>query len=129
MLSDGNKDGKKIQVQHPFLHISLPLLLHDYSVKLPSSRFMKEMSYVVTKKKCCLCSCSIFFFWLSIPLIFTLLAASISHFLTAAIKFSCFSFNEIRPPLFISLSLTFSRSFIHVSEDKNLVNKKTRLCH
>ena len=70
-----------------------------------------------------------FFFWLSIPLIFTLLAASISHFLTAAIKFSCFSFNEIRPPLFISLSLTFSRSFIHVSEDKNLVNKKTRLCH
>ena len=70
-----------------------------------------------------------FFFWLSIPLIFTLLAASISHFLTAAIKFSCFSFNEIRPPSFISLSLTFSRSFIHVSEDKNLVNKKTRLCH
>ena len=70
-----------------------------------------------------------FFFWLSIPLIFTLLAASISHFLTAAIKFSCFSFNEIRPPLFISLSLTFSRSFIHVIEDKNLVNKKTRLCH
>ena len=29
------------------------------------------------------------------PLIFTLVAASISHFLTAAIKFSCFSSNEI----------------------------------
>ena len=116
MLSDGNKDGKKNQVQHPFLYISLPLLLHDYSVKLPSSRFMKEMSYVVTKKKkCCLCSCSIFLFWLSIPLIFTLLAASISHFLTAAIKFSCFSFNEIRPPLFISLSLSLFHDLLSTS--------------
>ena len=44
-------------------------------------------------------------FWHLIPLVFTLLAARISHFLTAAIKFSCFSFNEIRPPSFISLSL------------------------
>ena len=32
----------------------------------------------------------------SLPLILTLLAASISHFLTAAMKFSCFSSHEIR---------------------------------
>ena len=31
----------------------------------------------------------------SLPLIFTLQATSISHFLTAAIKFSCYSSNEI----------------------------------
>ena len=39
-----------------------------------------------------MCSCSLFF---SLPLIFTLVAASISHFLTAAIKFSCYSSNDI----------------------------------
>ena len=36
-----------------------------------------------------------FFFFFSLPFIFTLVAASISHFLTAAIKFSCFSSKEI----------------------------------
>ena len=35
------------------------------------------------------------FTFLALPLIFTLVAASISHFLTAAIKFSCYSSNEI----------------------------------
>ena len=38
-------------------------------------------------------SCSFFSF--SLPLIFTLVVASISHFLTSAIKFSCFPSNEI----------------------------------
>ena len=56
-----------------------------------------------------------FFFWLSISLIFTLLAASISHFLTAAIKFLCFSFNEIRSPLFISLSLLLFHDLLSTS--------------
>ena len=54
-----------------------------YNVKLPVTRFMEEMLYVLR----------LTFF--SPPLIFTLVAASISHFLTAAIKFSCFSSNEI----------------------------------
>ena len=106
---------KKIKSSTLFLHISWPLLLHDYSVKLPSSRFMKEMSYVVTKKNVACVPVRFFFFWLSIPLIFTLLAASISHFLTAAIKFSCFSFNEIRPPLFISLSLSLFHDLLSTS--------------
>ena len=48
-------------------------------------------------------SCSLF---LS-PLFFTLVTASISHFLTAAIKFSCYSSNEIGL-LCLSLALAFS---------------------
>ena len=48
------------------------------------------------------------------------LAASISHFLTAAMKFSCFSSNEIRLPS--------SFSVIHVSVNiKNNVEKGTTL--
>ena len=44
----------------------------------------------------------------SLPLIFTLLAASISHFRTAAMTFSCFSCNEIRLLCLQSLALTLS---------------------
>ena len=48
------------------------------------------------------------------------LAANISHFLTAAMKFSCFSSNEIRLPS--------SFSVIHVSLNiKNNVEKDTTL--
>ena len=50
--------------------------------------------------KCCMWFCSLFF---SLPLIFTLVPASISHFLTAAIKFSCYSSNEIGLLCFLSL--------------------------
>ena len=49
-----------------------------------------------------------FAFIFSLPLIFTLLAAGISHFLTAAMKFSCFSSNEIRVLCFQSLALALS---------------------
>ena len=47
-------------------------------------------------------------FYSSLPLISTFLAASISHFLTAAFKFSCFSSNEIDLLCFLSLSLALS---------------------
>ena len=69
---------------------------------------------------CCLCSCSLLFF--SLPLIFTLLAASVSHLLNAAMKFSFF-FQRNSSPLFL---ITCSSSFyvIHVSVDM----KQTRLC-
>ena len=66
-------------------------------------RFMEEM----------LCSCSLCF---SLPLIFTLVNATISHFLTAAIKFSRFSSKEIglRCFLFLALALSqLSTLFIH----------------
>ena len=46
---------------------------------------------------------------LLLPLIFTLVTASISHFLTAAIKFSCYFSNEIVSfVFFISGSGSFS---------------------
>ena len=46
----------------------------------------------------------------SLPLIFPLVTASISHFLTAAIKLSCFSSKEIGVPcFFISRFRSFSR--------------------
>ena len=45
---------------------------------------MEEMLYVF-----------LFTFFFSLSLSFTLVAASISHFLTAAKKFSCYSSNEI----------------------------------
>ena len=51
-----------------------------------------------------MCSCSLF----SLPLIFTVVAISISHFLTAAIKLSCFSSNEIGTPCFLFLALALS---------------------
>ena len=44
---------------------------------------MEEMLYVVL------------FNFFSLPLIFTMVTASISHFLTAAIKFLCYSSNGI----------------------------------
>ena len=52
------------------------------------------------------------FAFFSLPLIFTLSAARISHTLIAGVKFSCFSFNEIRFLFFISRSISFS--VIHV---------------
>ena len=50
----------------------------------------------------------LFTFIFSLPLIFTLVAASISHFLTAAIKFSRFSSKKRSPLFFISRSSSFS---------------------
>ena len=69
---------------------------------------------------CCLCSCSLLFF--SLPLIFTLLAASVSHLLTAAMKFSFF-FQRNSSLLFL-ITCSSSFSVIHVSVDM----KQTRLC-
>ena len=66
-------------------------------------------------------SCSLF---CSLPLIFTLQlgAASISHFLTAAIKFSCYSYHEIGLLCFLSLASSFS--VIHVSLDIKIKSKE-----
>ena len=66
-------------MEHTFL--SLPLLVHDCNVR---TRFTEEMVYVLTPKKCYLCSCSLSF---PLPPTFTLLATNISHFLIKAIKF------------------------------------------
>ena len=59
-----------------------------------------------------MCSCSLLFL---LSLIFTLVVASISHFLIAAIEFSCFSSNEIGLRcFFISRSSYFSVSHVNL---------------
>jgi len=62
-------------------------------------------------RKCCMLVCGpVHFFFLTAAhfhsLIFTLVAASISHFLTPTIIFSCFSSIEICLLCFLSLSLS-----------------------
>ena len=57
------------------------------------------------------------FFFFSLPLIFTLVAAGISRFLTTAIKFSCFSYNEIGLLCFFFISRSNSFPVIHVIVD------------
>ena len=63
------------------------------------------------------------FTFFSLPLIFTLVAASISHFLTAAIKFSCHSSNEIGLLCFF-ISGSSSFSVIHANEDFEIKSKE-----
>ena len=52
----------------------------------------------------------------SLALIFTLEAASMCHFLSASIKFSCFPSNEIRHLCVLSFALALS-SVNHLSVD------------
>ena len=72
------------------------------------TRFMQEMSYVFL------------FTFLSLLLIFTLVAACTSHFLTAAVKFSCFSFFFS----FVFIPRSSSFSVIHVSVDIKIESKE-----
>ena len=63
--------------------------------------------------------------FLALPLIFTLVAASISHFLTAAIKVSCYSSNEIGLLcFFFFISISSSFSVIHANEDFKIKSKE-----
>ena len=64
-------------------------------------------------------SCSLFFFLLL--LIFTLVSASISHFLTAAIKFSCFSSHETRLLVFC-LDLSLLSTSVQTSKFSRKIN-------
>ena len=77
------------------------VVLHDYIMKLPETSLLKVYGGNVV------CVPVIFF---SLPHT-TLLATSISHFLTAAMKFSCFSSNEIGSFVFSSLTLAHSPLF------------------
>ena len=82
---------------------------------------MEELSYVLTQY---FVSCVHFRFYFSLPLIFTLLATSISHYLTATLNFHVF-FLQSSPLLF---SITRSSSFfvIHMNVNmKNSIKKDT----
>ena len=60
----------------------------------------------------------------SLPLIFTMVTASISLFLTAAIKFLFFSSNEIGLLWFYSLALDFSLLSRHLNVDIEIKSKE-----
>ena len=84
---------------------------------------MEKLSYVLTQY---FFSCFHVPFYFSLPLIFTLLAASISHFLTAALNFHVF-FPKNSSPLF-SITRSSSFSVIQVSANiKNDAEKDTTL--
>ena len=106
MLSgDGNENvgliitKTALHVQHTFFAHFIAVVLHNYNVKLPET---SELHVLRRTDVVCVPANSIFL----LPLIFTLVTASISHFLTAAIKFSRFSSNEIG--LFLSRSSSFA---------------------
>ena len=79
---EGNENGEKQQGYLAkkqlctfFVHF-FSIVLQDYNVKSLETSWLHDLW-----RKCRTCSCSLFF---SLPLNFSLVAASISHFLTAA---------------------------------------------
>ena len=91
-----------------FLYLCFARLRHEtiYSRNFLVTRFMEKMLYVFS-----------FTFFTVAHFHLALVAVSISHFVTAATKFSCCSSNQKMSPFFIiisrfrSLSLFFSLSF------------------
>ena len=122
MLSgDGNAGGRwktaiglskksTLRVQHTFLHISLPLFCTTttWNFQKLLRRYTLFRGNVVRVL--------VHFFFTATHFHLVLVAASISHFVTAATKFSCCSSNKKMSPLFFisrsrSLSPFFSLSF------------------
>ena len=116
MLSgEGNKNSEKTTIyrcrviskkatlyaQHTFLNLCdcFARLQRETSRNFLVTCFMEEMSYMFL------------FSFFSLLLIFTLVAASISHFLTVATKCSCCSSTKKCLLCFLSLALTLCRSF------------------
>ena len=82
-----------------------------------------EFSYVLTQY---FVSCVHVRFYFSLPLIFTLLAASISHCLTAALNFHVFLLQN--SSLLFSITRSSSYSVIHETVNiKNIVEKDKTL--
>ena len=94
-LNSKTKTTLHVRVQHNFWAISLPLFCTT-----TTWNFQKRPSYTVCGGNVVFVSDQFFF---SLPLIFTLEAASISHFLTAAIKFSCFLTELVSRVFYLSL--------------------------
>ena len=113
LRGEGNENGEKttagliskketLHVQHTFCTFLCRCFARpqrENSRNFLVTRFMEEMSYVFL------------FTIFSLPLIFTLMSASISHFLTAATKFSCCSSNRKSLLCYLSLALAPCRSF------------------
>ena len=94
-FSSNQQKIKNLQVQHAFLSFPCRCFarLQRCFVRLKRQTsqlhviFMEELSYVLTQY---LVSCVHVRFYFSLPLFLTLLAASISHFLTTALNFRVF---------------------------------------
>ena len=84
-----------LHVQQPFFVLFFPVVLHEYNVKLPETSWLK-----VLWRKCR--TCFLFTIFFSLPLIFTLVASSISQFLTAAHKIFVLLFQQKAPPFFFT---------------------------
>ena len=81
--------------------------------------FVEELSYVLTQY---FVTCVHVRLCFSLPLIFTLLVASISHFLTAALNFHVFL-----PKKFVSCSSSFSVVHVNVNIKNNAEKDTTML--
>ena len=92
------------------------VVLHDYNVKLPETSQLH-----VLWRKCCIVFLLLTFYF-SMALIFTMVGFSTSHFLTTAIKVSCYSSNVIS--LLCLLSFTPVLSVISV---ENKIKSKERI--
>ena len=97
-------------MQHTFFVHFFAVVFDDHNVRLSIYTCYEKNMSCAHQRFCCLCCCSLFF---PLPLIFypdgfSLLTASISHFLTADIKCSCCFCNKIRPLCFLSLALALS---------------------
>ena len=123
---NNNENGKKskgliqqkkttLHLQHTiFVHFFLPLFCTTRGRNfLVYTRFIEETSYVFL------------FIFFSLALIFTLEAASMCHFLSASIKFSCFPSKEIRHLCILSFALAFS-SVTQLSVDIRIQSKKKK---
>ena len=82
-----------LQVQLTCFVLFFPVVLHENNMKLPETSWLK----VLWRKWR---TCFLFTIFFSLPLIFTLVATSISQFLTAATKFLCCSVQQKTSPLF-----------------------------
>ena len=117
---EGNENGEKTTIgltsKKPTFHVQytfsvhfFTVVLHDYYVKIPETSWLH-----VLWRNCRKCSCSLFVF--SLSLIFTLVTASISHFLTAATKFHVVHpTKKVSFAFPLSLYLFFSLSFAGLS--------------
>ena len=81
---------------HFFVHF-FAVVLHDYNVKLPETSLL-----AVFWRKCRTLSL-VHYFFTAAHFDLALVVASISHFVTAATKFSCCSPNKKMSPLFFFL--------------------------
>ena len=95
-----------LHVQHTFLYISLPLFCTT-----TTWNFQKLLSYTFYGGN--VVRVLVHFFFTAAHFHLALVAASISHFVTAATKFSCCSSNKKCLLCFLSLALDLCHPFSH----------------